>query len=125
MVCRQGSGSIIVLNKAENNSKMKRMVQKYQISNLKMANYILSGKDMRVSCLKSGEEALLFLKENRPELILLDIHMPGMDGFETLATIRNNESLADIPVIFLTADDDSPARLTDEEYNIITLVEFL
>lgn len=110
MVCRQGSGSIIVLNKAENNSKMKRMGRKYQISNLKMANHILSGKDMRVSCLKSGEEALLLLKENRPELILLDIHMPGMDGFENLAAIRDNESLADIPVIFLTADDDSPVR---------------
>lgn len=76
-------------------------------SNLKMANHILSSENMRVSCLKSGEDTLNFLKENRPDIILLDIHMPGMDGFETLAAIRQNESTADIPVIFLTADDVS------------------
>lgn len=76
-------------------------------SNLKMANRILSGEKMRVSCLKSGEDAIKFLQENRPDLILLDIHMPGMDGFETIAAIREKKETADIPVIFLTADDDS------------------
>lgn len=76
-------------------------------SNLKMANRILSGEKMRVSCMKSGEDAIKFLQENRPDLILLDIHMPGMDGFETIAAIRENKETADIPVIFLTADDDS------------------
>lgn len=76
-------------------------------SNLKMASRILSREKMRVSCLKSGEDAIKFLQENRPDLILLDIHMPGMDGFETIAAIRQNKMTADIPVIFLTADDDS------------------
>lgn len=76
-------------------------------SNLKMANRILSQEKMRVSCLKSGEDAIKFLQENRPDLILLDIHMPGMDGFETIAAIRENKATADIPVIFLTADDDT------------------
>ena len=60
-----------------------------------------------MSCLKSGEEAICFLQEQRPDLILLDIHMPGMDGFETIAAVRGDEKTADIPVIFLTADDDS------------------
>ncbi len=53
-------------------------------SNLRMASHILSGQQLRVSCLKSGEAALHFLQENKPDLILLDIHMPGMDGYETL-----------------------------------------
>lgn len=75
-------------------------------SNLRMASRILSAEQMRVSCLKSGEDALAFLHDNRPDLILLDVHMPGMDGFETLAAIRSDEKSADIPVIFLTADDD-------------------
>lgn len=48
-------------------------------SNLKMASRILSWEKMRVSCMKSGEDAVKFLKENRPDLILLDVHMPGMD----------------------------------------------
>lgn len=75
--------------------------------NLKMASRILSGEKLRVSCLKSGGDTIKFLQENRPDLILLDIHMPGMDGFETITAIRENKETADIPVIFLTADDDS------------------
>lgn len=76
-------------------------------SNLKVASHILGGAQMRVSCLKAGEDAVQFLAGNRPDLILLDIHMPGMDGFRTMTAIRENEKAADIPVIFLTADDDS------------------
>ncbi len=86
-------------------------------ANLTMANKILSAAGMRASCVRSGERAIRFLQGNRPDLILLDIHMPEMDGFETLAAIRgNSEAQTDfpglpeaskIPVIFLTADDDS------------------
>ncbi|MGN1146979.1 MAG: HD domain-containing phosphohydrolase [Lachnospiraceae bacterium] len=76
-------------------------------TNLRMASRILSAENMRVSCLKSGEDAIMFLQENRPDLILLDVHMPGMDGFDTLAAVRENRATAGIPVIFLTADDDS------------------
>ncbi|MDD6444768.1 MAG: response regulator [Lachnospiraceae bacterium] len=77
------------------------------VLNLKMAKHILSGSNMRVSCLKSGEEAVEFLKKNSPDLLLLDVHMPGMNGFETISVIREDKNIADIPVIFLTADDDS------------------
>ena len=76
-------------------------------SNLKMASHILGMAQMRVSCFKVGGDAVQFLKENKPDLILLDIHMPQMDGFETMLAIRKNKMAADIPVIFLTADDDS------------------
>ena len=76
-------------------------------ANLRMASHILGAENMRVSCLKSGESALQFLRENKPDLILLDIHMPGMDGFQTMAAIKKNPTTAEIPVIILTADDDS------------------
>lgn len=76
-------------------------------SNLKMASRILCEEKMRVSCLKSGEDAIKFLSGNRPDLILMDVHMPGMDGFDTIAVIKEDKTTADIPVIFLTADDDS------------------
>ncbi len=75
-------------------------------ANLTMANHILTQEGMRVSCVKSGEIAVKFLQHNRPDLILLDIHMPGMDGFETLAAIQKCEGMADVPVLFLTADED-------------------
>ncbi len=77
------------------------------ITNLRMASRILSEEQFRVSCLKSGEDTIKFLKENKPDLILLDVHMPGMDGFETLAAIKADPKTEMIPVIFLTADEDS------------------
>lgn len=77
--------------------------------NLKAASHILRKSNMRSSCVRSGEEALRFLNGGArcPDLILLDIHMPGMDGFETLGRIREDPATASIPVVFLTADEDS------------------
>ncbi|MBR1930141.1 MAG: response regulator [Lachnospiraceae bacterium] len=74
--------------------------------NLRMASHILSSEGLKVSCQQSGEAALDFLADNRPDLILLDVHMAGMDGFETLEAIRTDTDLVKLPVIFLTADED-------------------
>lgn len=74
-------------------------------SNLRMASHILTQANMRVSCLKSGEDLLAFIDNNIPDLILLDIHMTGINGFETLNRLHRKN--ADIPVIFLTADEDA------------------
>ena len=61
---------------------------------------------------RNGEEAVLFLQRmrqhdgaERPDLILLDLHMPGKDGFEVLQDIKNNANLASIPVILFTTSD--------------------
>lgn len=91
--------------------------------NLQMANHILSKEKMRVSCLESGKDAVQFMQENRPDLILLDLHMPGMDGFETIAAIRENEYAADIPVIFLTADDDSAMETRGLEAGAVDFIK--
>lgn len=80
------------------------------LTNLKMAGMILSKNNKRVTALKSGESLLSFIRDNRPDLILLDIKMPVMDGFETLNRLRNLEkelSIDEIPVVFLTADEDT------------------
>ena len=91
--------------------------------NLRTASHILSGERALVSCLKSGEDALKFLRDNRPDLILLDIHMPEMDGFDTLAAIKENKATADIPVIFLTADDDSKAETKGLEMGAMDFIK--
>lgn len=52
---------------------------------------------------ETGHEALEGLKANKPDLVLLDISLPGMDGPEVLHHIRSDESLKDLPVIALTA----------------------
>ena len=81
------------------------------ISNLKLAGHVLSKNNMRVTALKSGKALIEFLKENRPNLILLDVRMPGMDGFETLKEIMAmEEEIAEIPVIFLTGNDDEESE---------------
>jgi len=54
----------------------------------------------------SGKEALEAISEEPPRLVLLDIMMPGMDGFEVLASLRGDPSTEDIPVIMLTARTD-------------------
>ena len=58
----------------------------------------------------SGESALGFLKNNPADLILLDIRMPSMDGFETISRIRKLEHFKNTPVVFLTANDDLEAE---------------
>ncbi|MBR1553524.1 MAG: diguanylate cyclase [Schwartzia sp.] len=74
------------------------------------AKSILNEEDMRVSCLRSGQDLLKFMAKNEPDLILLDILMPEMDGFETYQELRRLEDNAGkkrTPVIFLTGADDS------------------
>ncbi len=80
-------------------------------ANLKMAGHILSKNNMRVTALKSGEGLLEFIQDNKPDLILLDIMMPGMDGFTTLQKLREQENDEEkIPVIFLTADENEESE---------------
>ena len=59
--------------------------------------------DFAVTLASSGAEALELSEREQPDVILLDMMMPGMDGITTLAKLKERPSTADIPVIFLTA----------------------
>lgn len=63
--------------------------------------------EYKVTAVTSGEQALKFLDKNIPDLMLLDINMPEMDGFEVLERVKNIPECNHLPVIFLTADNDS------------------
>lgn len=80
------------------------------VMNLKVAGTILSRHHMRVTALRSGAALLDYVKEHRPDLILLDIKMPGLDGFETIRRLRAQQESQDIPVIFLTADESQESE---------------
>ena len=75
--------------------------------NLKTAERILSFNGYDVDCLASGEELLEYVEDKKPDLILLDIYMTGIDGFETLKRLQKMKKGRHIPVIFLTSDGDS------------------
>lgn len=72
-------------------------------TNLKCAELILRDQ-YKVTMAKSGREALDFLKTVIPDLVLLDIRMYEMDGYEVLEHMKEDPETAGIPVIFLTAD---------------------
>ncbi len=75
-------------------------------ANLAAARSVLNGV-YKVTAVTMGAQALKFLESNTCDLILLDINMPEMDGFEVLKKIGENEACKDIPIIFLTADNDA------------------
>ncbi|MEO0534593.1 MAG: two-component system response regulator [Cyanobacteria bacterium P01_A01_bin.123] len=71
----------------------------------------LSVEGYQVIEAESGAEALRCLPTAKPDLILLDVMMPGMDGFEVCRQIKENEQTRLIPIVFVTALDDRRARL--------------
>ncbi|GII94660.1 response regulator [Sinosporangium siamense] len=76
--------------------------------NLIALEAILSSLDVVPMRARSGEEALKALLSTEFALILLDVRMPGMDGFETAAHIKRRERTRNIPIIFLTVVDSAP-----------------
>ena len=71
-------------------------------------NFLLQAlkNDYKLSVALSGERALKFVQSTPPDLILLDIMMPGMDGYEVCRQIKNDPYTRDIPIIFLSAMND-------------------
>ena len=74
--------------------------------NLNLLCQTLEAKGYNIIAATSGESALQIAARSKPDLILLDIMMPGLDGFETCRRLKANQSLTDIPVIFITAKNE-------------------
>ena len=85
------------------------------VENIQVAMSILKEDNYEFSYAQNGEDALHLLKNNAFDLILLDIMMPGIDGYQVCQEIKKDPLLEDIPVIFLTAkvDIDSMSHAFD------------
>lgn len=93
--------------KFTNNPKV--LVVDDTIFNIDIAvNALETSYDLSVAL--SGEEALTAVSRELPDLILLDITMPGMDGFEVCKHLKNNDLTHDIPIIFITAINSLPSK---------------
>ncbi|RAP38917.1 DNA-binding response regulator [Candidatus Marinamargulisbacteria bacterium SCGC AAA071-K20] len=82
---------------------------------VRLLSYNLSKEGYEVLSYGSGENAFEFIKTNKPDLILLDIMIPAMDGFEVCKKLKANQETESIPIIMLTAKT--------EEANIVTGLE--
>ncbi len=65
--------------------------------------FFLSGSDYQVFVAKNGKEALEMVKTERPDLVVLDVMMPEMDGLEACKRLKNDPTTNSIPIIMLTA----------------------
>ena len=87
---QQGGSPLILL--AEDNE-----------ANISTVSSYLKAKGYRILLAKNGEEAIALAKSENPNIILMDISMPGMDGLEAMQQIRLDPSLVDLPIVALTA----------------------
>jgi len=73
---------------------------------LKLASFFLRKNGYEILIATNGEMAIAIAKESKPNLILLDIKMPDIGGHEVFRRIREEQGLAKVPIIFMTADTD-------------------
>jgi two-component system phosphate regulon response regulator PhoB len=82
---------------------------------LELVRYNLSKEGYEITCVLSGEEALARAKSNRPDLILLDLMLPGVDGFEVCKLLKRADETAQIPIVMLTAKGEDVDIVTGLE----------
>lgn len=70
---------------------------------LKLAHHVLSAGGHTVACADAAESALASIRDDRPELILLDLSLPGMDGLTLIRKLKGDESTRDIHIVAVTS----------------------
>ena len=81
-------------------------------TNLEIVFEILTNVGFEVATEMDGKRAIKQAESILPDLILLDVMMPGIDGFETCKKLKQNSATCDIPVIFMTANSDTDSKVT-------------
>ena len=83
-----------------------RIRKQSNAANLDLLGAVLRERDYRVRAVPSGAMALEAARRHPPELVMLDVNMPGLDGYETCEAFKKDPALARIPIIFISALDD-------------------
>lgn len=91
-------------------------------TNLDVISEALSDAGYTVAIATSGERALKQLERRSSDLILLDVMMPGIDGFETCVRLKANPKTCDIPVIFMTALSDADSKIKGFEVGAVDYI---
>jgi len=88
-------------------SKAKVLIVDDEPFNIEVLEQALDGSEYQVVTASNGKEALEKIHSEQPDLILLDLMMPVMDGFQVLAKVKDDPMLRDIPIIIVSAEQDS------------------
>jgi two-component system, sensor histidine kinase and response regulator len=91
-------------------------------TNLKMLFSYLRDLNFKVLVAQNGEDALVRVEHASPDLILLDVMMPHLDGFETCRRLKENETTSDIPVIFMTALSETVDKVKGFELGAVDYI---
>jgi len=92
-------------------SNQKILVADDDSRNRKLLETLLRADGYLVASVGSGQATLDAVATDRPHLILLDLMMPGMDGFEVVRRLKGDEGTRDIPIVMVTALDDAGSRM--------------
>ena len=92
------------------------------IENLQILTVLLETAGYQVACAANGKTALMICSNKPPELILLDIRMPEMDGYEVCNQLKSNELTRHIPIIFISALDDVEDKLKGFEAGAVDYI---
>ncbi len=102
----------MVLNLKKDQKGLRILVVDDNVINLKALSIVLEKNDYCVVTAENGKEALESVAHTMPDLVLLDVQMPDMDGFEVCRCLKENPETQEIPVIFITATDTVESKLT-------------
>ena len=92
-------------NKAAMNDAWRVLVVEDEFDSVQMISKVLTYHGVEVQVAHNGHECMEYLSAYEPTLVVTDLAMPGMDGWETLAAIRANPTTRHIPVVAMTAYD--------------------
>jgi len=90
--------------------------------NISVLFHFLINHSFKILIAENGEDGLMNAEEEKPDLILLDVMMPGLDGFETCLRLKQNPKTQDIPVIFMTALSDTVEKVKAFELGAVDYV---
>ena len=85
---------------------------------LELITEILEGEGFSVLTTTEGADAIELATQTKPDLILLDLIMPGMDGMKVLKLMRKKQELVSVPIVFLTATKDEKTVKQGEKYGV-------
>ncbi|NMF58854.1 response regulator [Pseudanabaena yagii] len=91
-------------------------------TNLNVITEILRDEGYDIAIANNGERALTLLSREIPDLILLDVYMPKLDGFQVCSRIKNDDRTSQIPVIFMTASTDVDSKIRGFELGAIDYI---